>query len=242
MAPARFSAFPATTSATSNLRSNIICRSGGSLRQAATSLRSRSATKRKTRRESRSTASFSTGWRPSRPTAEIIRRAEPAGWGQGTVQYRLRDWGVSRQRYWGTPIPIIHCPTCGPVPVPRDQLPVVLPEDVSFDMPGNPLDRHPTLEACRLPVVRRPRHARDRHARHLRRFRAGISSASQASRATGRSTAPRPSNGFRSANISAGSSMRSCTALRPLLDPRAAADGRDRRRRAVHAACSPRAW
>ena len=73
---------------------------------------------------------------------EIIRRAETAGWGQGKTQYRLRDWGVSRQRYWGTPIPIIHCDTCGPVGVPRDQLPVVLPEDVMFELPGNPLDRH----------------------------------------------------------------------------------------------------
>ncbi|HEX2762762.1 MAG TPA: leucine--tRNA ligase [Allosphingosinicella sp.] len=75
---------------------------------------------------------------------EVIGRAEAEGWGQGTTVWRLRDWGVSRQRYWGTPIPILHCAACGPVPVPREQLPVVLPEDVNFDTPGNPLDRHPT--------------------------------------------------------------------------------------------------
>ena len=74
----------------------------------------------------------------------VIERAEGEGWGKGTTVWRLRDWGVSRQRYWGTPIPIIHCDACGVVPVPKDQLPVVLPQDVSFDIPGNPLDRHPT--------------------------------------------------------------------------------------------------
>jgi len=73
---------------------------------------------------------------------EVVARAEKEGWGQGTTVWRLRDWGVSRQRYWGTPIPIVHCEACGPVPVPRGQLPVVLPEDVSFEAPGNPLDRH----------------------------------------------------------------------------------------------------
>ena len=83
--------------------------------------------------------------------AEVIRRAEAAGWGKGTVQYRLRDWGVSRQRYWGTPIPFIHCLKCGVVPAPRDQLPVVLPDNIDFDKPGNPLDRHPTWKHVDCP-------------------------------------------------------------------------------------------
>ena len=83
--------------------------------------------------------------------AAVIARAEAEGWGEGTTIYRLRDWGVSRQRYWGTPIPIIHCTACGVVPVPREQLPVVLPEDVSFAVPGNPLDRHPTWKHVACP-------------------------------------------------------------------------------------------
>lgn len=81
----------------------------------------------------------------------VIERAEREGWGQGSTVYRLRDWGVSRQRYWGTPIPIIHCAACGEVPVPREQLPVALPEDVSFDVPGNPLERHPTWKHVECP-------------------------------------------------------------------------------------------
>ena len=82
---------------------------------------------------------------------EVIQRAEAGGWGQGSTVYRLRDWGVSRQRYWGTPIPVIHCASCGEVPVPREQLPVKLPEDVTFDVPGNPLDRHPTWKHVPCP-------------------------------------------------------------------------------------------
>ncbi|HEU4968405.1 leucine--tRNA ligase [Sphingomonas sp.] len=81
----------------------------------------------------------------------VIARAESEGWGKGTTVWRLRDWGVSRQRYWGTPIPIIHCDACGAVPVPKDQLPVVLPEDVDFKTPGNPLDRHPTWKHVDCP-------------------------------------------------------------------------------------------
>ncbi|MFS0738019.1 leucine--tRNA ligase [Sphingomonas sp. 1P06PA] len=84
--------------------------------------------------------------------AAVVARAEAEGWGTGTTVWRLRDWGVSRQRYWGTPIPIIHCDACGAVPVPKDQLPVVLPEDVSFDIPGNPLDRHPSWKHVPCPA------------------------------------------------------------------------------------------
>ncbi|HMO77124.1 MAG TPA: leucine--tRNA ligase, partial [Sphingopyxis sp.] len=84
--------------------------------------------------------------------AAVIARAEHEGWGKGTTVWRLRDWGVSRQRYWGTPIPFIHCPACGLVPVPKDQLPVVLPEDADFSVPGNPLDRHPTWKHVACPT------------------------------------------------------------------------------------------
>jgi leucyl-tRNA synthetase len=81
----------------------------------------------------------------------VIARAALEGWGEGTIVWRLRDWGVSRQRYWGTPIPIVHCEACGPVPVPRDQLPVLLPEDVDFETPGNPLERHATWAKATCP-------------------------------------------------------------------------------------------
>jgi leucyl-tRNA synthetase len=94
---------------------------------------------------------FLDGLTSEQAAAEVIRRAEAAGWGRGTVQYRLRDWGVSRQRYWGTPIPIIHCAACGAVPVPQDQLPVVLPDDIDFETPGNPLDRHPSWKHVSCP-------------------------------------------------------------------------------------------
>jgi leucyl-tRNA synthetase len=87
---------------------------------------------------------------------EVARRLERETRGnrpvaQRQVNYRLRDWGISRQRYWGCPIPIIHCDKCGVVPVPAKDLPVVLPEDVAFDRPGNPLDRHPTWKHVACP-------------------------------------------------------------------------------------------
>ena len=83
--------------------------------------------------------------------AATIEIAERDGWGRAVDRYRLRDWGISRQRYWGCPIPVIHCETCGVVPERRENLPVTLPEDVSFDTPGNPLDHHPTWKNCECP-------------------------------------------------------------------------------------------
>ena len=81
---------------------------------------------------------------------------EKLGRGERTTAYRLRDWGVSRQRYWGCPIPVIHCADCGIVPVPEEDLPVALPEDVNFALPGNPLDHHPTWKHVDCPRCGRP--------------------------------------------------------------------------------------
>ena len=82
--------------------------------------------------------------------------AESHGLGQGQTQYRLRDWGLSRQRYWGCPIPVVHCDSCGVVPEKKENLPVRLPDDVTFDIPGNPLDRHPTWRDVPCPSCGRP--------------------------------------------------------------------------------------
>jgi len=87
---------------------------------------------------------------------KVIARLEEMGVGKGTTQYRLRDWLVSRQRYWGCPIPAIHCESCGVVPVPEKDLPVELPDDVDFDKPGNPLDRHPTWKHVACPTCAKP--------------------------------------------------------------------------------------
>jgi leucyl-tRNA synthetase len=85
-----------------------------------------------------------------------IDALEKQGAGTGVVNWRLRDWGVSRQRYWGCPIPFIHCDDCGVVPVPDDQLPVRLPDDVDFAKPGNPLDTHPTWKHVACPSCAKP--------------------------------------------------------------------------------------
>jgi len=85
-----------------------------------------------------------------------IDACEAQGVGQGVTKYRLRDWGLSRQRYWGCPIPVVHCDACGVVPEKKENLPIELPYDVSFDTPGNPLDRHPTWRNCACPSCGAP--------------------------------------------------------------------------------------
>jgi len=101
-------------------------------------------------------SSFLNGLGTEAAFEEVARRLEKATLGNKPVgarkvNYRLRDWGVSRQRYWGCPIPVIHCETCGIVPVPDKDLPVELPKDATFDKPGNPLDRHPTWKHVDCP-------------------------------------------------------------------------------------------
>ncbi|MCF3974179.1 leucine--tRNA ligase [Paracoccus salsus] len=81
-----------------------------------------------------------------------IAHAEAHGYGKGVTRFRLRDWGISRQRYWGCPIPVVHCDACGTVPEAKANLPVLLPKDVSFDQPGNPLDRHPSWRRTSCPT------------------------------------------------------------------------------------------
>lgn len=87
---------------------------------------------------------------------QAIQKIEELGIGFGTTQYRLRDWCISRQRYWGCPIPMIHCASCGIVPVPEEELPALLPEDVSFEKPGNPLEHHPSWKHRSCPSCGEP--------------------------------------------------------------------------------------
>ncbi len=104
---------------------------------------------------------FLDGMSMTQAKEEVAKRLEKETAGnrpvaQRQVNFRLRDWGISRQRYWGCPIPIIHCEACGVVPVPAKDLPVTLPDDVTFDRPGNPLDRHPTWKHVKCPQCGAP--------------------------------------------------------------------------------------
>jgi leucyl-tRNA synthetase len=99
---------------------------------------------------------FLDGMDVSSAKSAAIAKMEEMDRGTRMVNWRLRDWGVSRQRYWGCPIPVVHCDVCGVVPVPEEDLPVKLPEDVAFDKPGNPLDHHPTWKKTACPICRKP--------------------------------------------------------------------------------------
>jgi leucyl-tRNA synthetase len=99
---------------------------------------------------------FLDGMDVAQAKADVAKRLEATGKGTRTVHYRLRDWLVSRQRYWGCPIPMVHCPKCGLVPVKESDLPIKLPEDVRFDVPGNPLDHHPTWKNVACPSCGEP--------------------------------------------------------------------------------------
>src|SRR5205814_1492223 len=99
---------------------------------------------------------FLDGMTISEAKEKVAQRLEKESLGNNPVarrqiNYRLRDWGISRQRYWGCPIPVIHCKNCGIVPVSEKDLPVTLLEDATFDKPGNPLDHHPTWKHVACP-------------------------------------------------------------------------------------------
>lgn len=101
-------------------------------------------------------SSFLNGLSTNEAKQKVIEEFEKLGIGKCTINYRLKDWGISRQRFWGCPIPVIHCDSCGLVTVPDSDLPITLPEDVKFDGHGNPLDNHPTWKHVNCPKCSKP--------------------------------------------------------------------------------------
>ena len=160
------------------------------------------------------------------PSAEgkerIADHVEEQAWGKRAVQYRMRDWLISRQRYWGTPIPIVYCDGCGTVPVPEDQLPVLLPEDAEFLPTGeSPLQRHEGFLNTSCPACGGPRSTARRIRWTRSSTRPGTSCGSQARTTTrGRSTWTRSRSGTRSTSTRAAPSTPSCTCCTPGSSPR----------------------
>ena len=144
---------------------------------------------------------------------EIVAWLESEGKGKAAVNYRLRDWLVSRQRYWGAPIPVVYCEKCGMVPVPEDQLPVELPEIEDYAPKGkSPLAAAEDWVNAECPQLRRPGPPRDRHDGHLRRLLLVLPALPRPpQRARRPGTARSPTTGCRSTSTSAASSTRSST-------------------------------
>lgn len=189
---------------------------------------------------------FLDGMKPKQAFDEVAKRlsAETMGnrpVGARKVNFRLRDWGVSRQRYWGCPIPMIHCEACGVVPVPKADLPVKLPDDVEFDRPGNPLDRHPTWKHVACPKCGAEARRETTRWTHSS-IRPGTSPASPRRGKTSRRTRKPPMRGCRSTSISAASSTRSCTCSIRASSPAPCATPGIWRSPSRSGACSRRAW
>ncbi len=167
MAPARSCPYPATTSATGSLLPATDCPSCRSSRQPVTK-RATSASAAFTEKGLLINSGVFDGLDFHQAFAAIADRLEREGKGKRTVNYRLRDWGVSRQRYWGAPIPIINCDSCGAVAVPAADLPVVLPTEVEFEGVGSPAQRKcPQFYETTCPALRRRSDAGNGHVRYF---------------------------------------------------------------------------